>query len=111
MNTAAPYLPVMSRARETTAAPAVRTSNKVVCCLLAAVLISAFAVIYVKDLNRRLFIQYQTAQTTYNQLYVEWNKLLLEQSTWATQSRIQRIAQQRLGMELLTPRNVVMIRV
>lgn len=63
------------------------------------VLFLAFTVIYIKDLYRRMFIHYQTLQDQQNQLYVDWGKLLLEQSTWSTQARVQKIATERLGME------------
>ena len=78
--------------------------------LAILVLLSALTVVYLSDLNRRLFIQYQDTQATHNQLYVEWGKLLLEQSTWSTQARVQEIAQQRLGLELPATNDVVMIK-
>lgn len=76
--------------------------------LMVAVLLSAFAVVYVKDLNRRLFLQYQDLQAQHNKLYVEWGKLLLEQSTWAAQQRVEYIAQTRLNMVI--PKKIIMIK-
>ena len=76
--------------------------------LMMTVLLSAFAVVYVKDLNRRLFIQYQQLQASHNQLYINWGKLLLEQSAWSTQARVQHIAQQQLHMVSPTPNQVVL---
>ena len=73
------------------------------------ILISAFAVVYVKDLNRRLFIEYQELQQTHQQIEIDWGKLLLERSTWSTQSRIQRIASEQLQMIAPKPREIVMI--
>lgn len=78
--------------------------------LIALSIASALAVVYIADLNRRLFIEYQSAQSTHNQLYVEWGRLLLEQSTWSTQARIQSIAEQRLGMQLPSAADIVMIK-
>lgn len=83
--------------------------NWVTVVLMVAVLISAFAVVYVKDLNRRLFLQYQQLQTEHNQLYVNWGKLLLEQSTWSAQQRVQSVAENRLNMVM--PKQVTMISV
>ena len=79
--------------------------------LMIAVLISAFAVVYVKDLNRRLFIQYQQLQVQHNQLYIDWGKLLLEQSAWSTQARVQRVAQQQLHMVTPTPNQVALVKI
>ena len=70
---------------------------------------SAFAIIYVKDLHRRLFINYQQQTAAQQREQVRWGKLLLEQSAWSTQSRIQRIAQNRLGMEVPAYHQIVMI--
>ncbi len=77
--------------------------------LSSAVILSAFGVIYVKDLNRRLFIQYQNLQQVQAQEMSRFSKLLLEQSTWSTQARIQRIAQHDLGMQLPTTANTVLV--
>lgn len=67
------------------------------------VILSGLAVIYVADLNRRLFMDMQETQAYQVQLQLDWDKLLLEQSTWSTQARIQNLAQERLGMT--TPAN------
>jgi cell division protein FtsL len=78
--------------------------------LLAIIaLISAFSVVYVKDLSRRLFIEYQTLGDTQAQLNADWSKLLLEQSVWSTHARVQTLAEQRLNMEIPTPKHIVMI--
>lgn len=72
--------------------------------------ITAFALVYIKDLNRRLFIHYQHLLQVRQQAQVEWSKLLLEQSTWATQARVQRIANQKLHMIVPTPQDIVMLK-
>ena len=77
--------------------------------LVAALLCSAFGVVYFKDLNRRLFIQYEILQHEKAEELIEWGRLLLEQSTWSTQSRIQQIAQRQLGMEVPTAKEVVLV--
>jgi len=78
--------------------------------LALIVMFSALAVVYMADVNRRLFIDLQTAQATEMQLHTEWGKLLLEQSTWSTQARIQSIAVQNLGMEVPATDKVVMLK-
>jgi cell division protein FtsL len=78
--------------------------------LLAMLLASAFTVVYIKDLNRRLFIQYQALQAKHEKLYQDWGKLLLEQSTWSRQARVRQIAQQRLGMCIPLPDEIVILR-
>ncbi len=78
--------------------------------LALIVLLSGLTVIYVADLNRRLFMEFEQAEGNQNQLRIEWGKLLLEQSTWSTQARIQSIAQQRLGMQVPTSNQIVLLK-
>ena len=77
--------------------------------LVIVLLFSAFSVIYLKDLSRRLFIHYQTLQQVQQRDEIETSKLLLEKGAWSTQSRIQQIATSQLNMTIPAMRNVVMI--
>lgn len=74
-----------------------------------ALLYSAFGIVYVKDLNRRLFIQYQVLQREKAKEVIQWGKLLLEQSTWSAQLRIQQVAQRRLEMQIPIEKEVVLV--
>ncbi len=76
--------------------------------LALGLLLSAFGVIYAKDLNRRLSIQYQGSQQAQQQYQADWSKLLLEQGTWSTQSRIQLLAQ-RQNMIIPSSHNIVLV--
>ena len=78
--------------------------------LIVAILISSFAVVCVKDMNRRLFSELQSSQTSYNQLTVKRGQLLLEQSTWGTPARVQQVAQTQLQMRLPSSAKIVMVR-
>jgi cell division protein FtsL len=66
--------------------------------LILGLLFSAFSIIYVKDLQRRLFIQDQTIRNQNIAANDRWGKLLLAQSTLAAQARVQSIAENKLGM-------------
>jgi len=77
--------------------------------LLIAILISAFSVVYVKNQERRLFSELQMAQQRASQLHVERGQLLLEQSTWARASRVQRLAVAQLLMHTPRRKNTVLI--
>lgn len=77
--------------------------------LIASLFISAFSIVYVKDLNRRLFIEYQNLQRDKVHELIEWGKLLLEQSTLSTQSRIQEVAENQLHMIIPEAKNIVLI--
>lgn len=78
--------------------------------LAVVVMLSALAVVYVADLNRRLFIEWQDTQGAQEALRIEWGKLLLEESTWSTQGRIGEIAKNNLGMQLPTANQVSIIK-
>lgn len=78
--------------------------------LIVVLVLSAFSIIYIKDLNRRLFIQYQSQQAFHDKLYEDWGKLLLEQSTWSTHARVQKVAENRLNMAMPGSKEVVLLR-
>ena len=77
---------------------------------MLAILMSALSILYMKDLNRRLFIQYQMLESVGDQIQVDWGKLLLEQGAWSTQSRIQEVAQTTLEMRVPAPQEIVLIK-
>jgi cell division protein FtsL len=49
---------------------------------------------------RKLFIELQQQQENARALEVEWGQLQLEQSTWATHARIEKIAREELRMRV-----------
>ena len=72
--------------------------------------LSAFGLVYVKDVSRRLFIQLQQSQQRHQSLSVGYGRLLLEQGAWSMQARIQQIAQVKLDMVLPLAKDIVMVR-
>ncbi|VFN03569.1 MAG: cell division protein FtsL, partial [Candidatus Kentron sp. G] len=66
-----------------------------------AILASSVGVVYVKHINRSLFVELQKLEQERDAMDVEWGKLALEQSTWATHDRIEQIAKEQL--HLTTP--------
>ena len=78
--------------------------------LIILLLVSAFSVIYLKDLSRRLFIRYQHLQQVQQHDEMEWSKLLLEAGAWSTQSRVQNIATTQLNMVTPKMKDVVMVK-
>lgn len=78
--------------------------------LSISVFFSGGAVVYTKHLSRELFIQLQHLNKEVENLQVEWGQLLLEQGTWASDARVDHLAQQRLHMALPEPSDVSVIR-
>lgn len=66
--------------------------------LAAAVFISAVRVVLVQHEARRVFAETQVLQEKRDALNEEWGRLQLEQSTWATADRIERLARSKLHM-------------
>lgn len=78
--------------------------------LTLVVMISAIAVIQAKHQSRKLFSQLQVLEKKRDQMNVEWGQLQLEQGTWATHSRVERIARKRLNMRVPEAEATVIIR-
>jgi len=78
--------------------------------IIIALLITAFGIIYIKDVNRRLFIDYQELQQTSAVLQTDYEKLLLEKSAWSRQDRIQAEAEQRLNMQVPVGDSIIMVK-
>jgi cell division protein FtsL len=77
--------------------------------LIAAVFLSALAVIDARHENRMLFAQMQQLRQQRDQLNVEWGQLLLEQSTWSTHARVEQMATQQLDMQMPTHAQIVVV--
>jgi cell division protein FtsL len=54
--------------------------------------LSAIALIFTKHESRKLFVELETLTQQRDNLNIEWGQLQIEQSTWATHSRIERVA-------------------
>jgi cell division protein FtsL len=69
--------------------------------LLTLILIAcALSVVTSQHEARKLFVEFEKEQELARQLAEEWGQLQLEQSTWATHARIEKIATERLLMQL-----------
>lgn len=77
--------------------------------LVAAVVISALAVVYAKHQSRQLLIELQQLQAERDQMNVNWGQLQLEQSTLATYQRIDAIAHEKLAMIIPPQERVVIV--
>ncbi len=77
--------------------------------LSVAILFSLLATIYVTHLSRVLNAAVQKNTLAEDRLNVERGQLLLERSTWMMQSRIQKLAENKLGMIIPNHKSVVII--
>ncbi len=65
--------------------------------------ISAIALVYTKHESRNLFVELEQLTAERDELNIEWGQLQIEQSTWATHARIERVALEEL--ELVRPKS------
>ncbi|MDH3414057.1 MAG: cell division protein FtsL [Gammaproteobacteria bacterium] len=78
--------------------------------LLASVLLlSAVALVYMQHRHRALYVELQSLERDRDALDVEWGKLQLEQSTWATHERIESLARKRLGLRIPQISEIVLV--
>lgn len=77
--------------------------------LLAALIVCALAVVTSQHKARKLYGELQKEQLATKQLDVEWGQLQLEQGTWATHGRVERIATRELNMRLPVPSRVEIV--
>jgi cell division protein FtsL len=79
--------------------------------LIVAVVLCALLLITSQHRARKLVNELEQEQDRTKQLDVEWGQLQLEQSTWATPSRVEQLARTRLHMLTPDPRRVQMVTV
>lgn len=80
-----------------------RTHGLVVLGLIVFIFISALVVVYVKHDYRSEFIALQKAKQAHQALLTQWDQLLLEETTWSSYERIERVATEQLDMVFPTP--------
>ena len=68
--------------------------------LLCLAIACALGVVTSQHKARKLFVELQKEQELARKMEVEWGQLQLEQSTWATPSRVEKIASHQLQMQL-----------
>ena len=59
---------------------------------------SAMALIYTKHESRKLFVELEALTAERDELNIEWGQLQIEQSTWATHARIEKVATDDLSL-------------
>lgn len=68
--------------------------------LLLVAIVCALGVVTSQHKARKLFVELQKEKDRAQQMEVEWGQLQLEQSTWAMPVRVEKIASQKLQMQV-----------
>lgn len=82
----------------------------VVAILILAIMSSAISVIYSKHQSRKLFVELQKLDKQIDELNIEWGRLQLEQSTWSSHGRVEKIARNKLHMTLPKANEILYIK-
>lgn len=77
--------------------------------LAVAVLGTGVGVVYVKHQARKTYVELRALESERDRMRVEWGQLELEESTWATHDRVQKLARTRLGLHRPATENVVVV--
>jgi cell division protein FtsL len=77
--------------------------------LLVLVMLCAVGVITSQHRARKVFVELEAEQATAKKLDEELTQLRLEQSTWATNKRVEALASKNLGMRLPEPDTTVIV--
>ena len=70
---------------------------------------SAMALVYTKHESRKLFVELESLTTERDELNIEWGQLQIEQSTWATHARIEKVATEELSLVRPEPSEIYVI--
>ena len=71
--------------------------------------VSAMALIYTKHESRKLFVDLEQLTSERDALNIEWGQLQIEQSTWATHARIEKVATDELSLMRPKPTDIYVI--
>lgn len=77
--------------------------------LAIAVFVTALQIVITQHDARKTFMELQKLETMRDNLNEEWGKLQLEQSTWATDDRIERVAREQLDMDNPEQNSIVLL--
>jgi cell division protein FtsL len=66
--------------------------------LAITVIATAIACVYARHESRKQFTALQVLIAERDTLEVEWGRLQIEQSTWSTHSRVERLARRKMKM-------------
>ncbi len=77
--------------------------------LAGILVVCALALVTSQHKARKLFVELQKQQDEARQLEVEYGQLQLEQSTWAMQSRVEKIASSNLQMRVPPSARILLV--
>lgn len=87
-----------------------RIGELLIAVLVASLVVaSGLSVVEAEHRSRQLFAELEELHREQDRLQVDWGRLRLEESTWATQPRIESVARDKLHLAEPTDRQIVVI--
>lgn len=77
--------------------------------LAVAVVGSGVLLVRAEHEARQLFIELEELNREHDRLQIDWGRLQIEQSTWATHARIEQVATQELALSRPAPEEIYVI--
>jgi len=77
--------------------------------LLGVLVICALSLVTSRHQSRKLFVELEREQAKTRGYETEFGQLQLEQSTWATPARVEKIAREQLKMQLPGPGRIEVV--
>ena len=77
--------------------------------MMTLTMVSGIAVVLQEHKNRTVFNELQKLKDEGNELQVKWGQLLIEQSTFGVEGRVEEKALNELQMHLPVPAEIVMV--
>jgi cell division protein FtsL len=77
--------------------------------LLAVLVVCALSLVTSRHQARKLFVELEREQTKARGYETEFGQLQLEQSTWGTPVRVEKIAREQLRMQLPGPARIEVV--
>ena len=77
--------------------------------LAALIIVSAFAVTWVKEMHRSEFVRHDLLQDEHHKLQTEWGRLQLEYSAFVMGGNIESLARHQVGMEY--PKDIIAVEI
>ena len=75
----------------------------------ALTVVTAIVCVYARHESRSQFTQLQSLVTQRDALAVDWGRLQIEQSTWSSHSRVERLARTRMQMRNPQPNEIEVV--
>jgi cell division protein FtsL len=86
-----------------------RRAVGIVAGLSVAVVATAITCVYARHESRHQFTELQSHNVQRDALEVDWGRLQIEQSTWSTHSRVERLARTKMSMRNPSPTDMLVV--